>query len=348
MIKPLEWFLLFLGSIAMVAAAGGARAEVNMQDARIKDLVQVRGIRANQLVGVGLVVGLNKSGDSQKSIMTNRVVAGMLNKFGYKVTDQEIAGGSAAAVLVVVEMPTFSRNGDKLDARVSVMGDAKSLAGGVLVSTPLKAGDGQVYGFAQGPVVVSQATGEGARVLTVANIASGAVIEKEFNPMIEVDGKVSLSLKRPDFTTNHRVVEAINKHLRGYYAKSIDITGIDVELPMTFDGRVVEFISEIENLRVAVDQKSVVVINERTGTVVMGGDVLISPVTISHGDLSIAVGGGKSGAAKSEKSVVTMGGTTVNKLVESMNAMGMKPADLIGVMQALQSAGALQADIKFM
>lgn len=300
-------------------------------------------------MGVGLVIGLNQSGDSARSILTNRAAAEMITRLGMKVTTQELAGGSAAVVMVYSDLPAFSRNGDRIDARVSILGDAKSLAGGILVSTPLKAGDGSVYAFAQGPVVVGQANGAGSQVQTVAVVPGGTTVEKEFSPVIEAGGSITLSLRNPDFTTNRRVVEGINRHLKGFFAKSIDVHAIEVEIPTLFDGRTVEFIAEIESLKVQVDQRSIVIINERTGTVVMGGDVVVSPITISHGELSIAVGGAKSGSNdKSGKSVVSMGGSTVGKLIESMNAMGMKPADLVGVMQAIQASGALQAELRFM
>lgn len=314
---------------------------------RVKDLVNIRGIRSNQLTGIGLVVGLNVTGDSARSVMTNRAAAEIVSRLGLKVTSQELSGGSAAVVMVTAEMQPFSRNGDHIDARISVLGDAKSLAGGVLVNTPLKSADGTVFGFVHGPVVVGQASGKGSAVLTVAVVPGGVTIEREFSPVIDSGNHITLSMRKADFTTNHRIVEAVNRHLRGFYAKSVDIGGVEVEVPQMFQERLVEFISEIEGLKVEIDQKSVVVINERTGTIVMGGDVMISPVTIAHGDLSIAVGGAKPGS-KGGKAVVNMGGSTVGKLVESMNALGMKPADLVGVMQAVQAAGALHAELQFM
>jgi flagellar P-ring protein precursor FlgI len=318
------------------------------QEVRIKDLANVRGVRSNQVMGLGLIVGLNKTGDSGASIATNQTATAMLQKMGLKITDKQVTGGVAALVMVTADLPAFSRNGDRLDVRVSTLGDAKSLAGGVLMSSALKANDGQVYGMAHGPVVVGQASGVGVQVQTVATVPSGMVVEREFIPMIDKEGIISLSLRRPDFTTNRRLVESINRHFKGFFATSKDIHGIDVEIPSIYEGRTVEFISELEALKVAVDQKSIVLINERTGTVVMGGDVVISPVTISHGDLSISVGGGGGGAKKKGASVMNLGGSTVSKLIEGMNAMGMKPNDLVGVMQALQSAGALQGELKFM
>ena len=318
------------------------------QDVRIKDLVNVRGVRSNQLMGVGLVVGLSKTGDSVASLSTNKATAAMLQHMGLKVTEQQLTGGNAALVMVTSDLPSFARNGDHVDARVSTLGDAKSLAGGVLMGAALKGQDGQVYAMAQGNVVIGQALGSGVQVQTVAVVPNGAVVEREFLPVIDQDGVITLSLKKPDFTTNRRLVEAINKHFKGFYATSKDVHAVDVEIPTLFQGRTVDFIAEMEGLKVTIDQKAVVIINERTGTVIMGGDVLISPVTISHGDLSISVGGSGGGGKKKGGAVVNMGGTNVSKLIEGMNSMGMKPADLVGVMQALQTAGALQGDLKFM
>jgi flagellar P-ring protein precursor FlgI len=272
----------------------------------------------------------------------------MLQRMGLKVTDKQVTGGNAALVMVTVELPAFARNGDRLDARVSTLGDAKSLAGGVLMSTALKANDGQVYGMAQGSAVVGQASGSGVQVQTVAVAPSAFTVEREFAPVVDRDGVITISLKKPDFTTNRRVVEAINKHFKGFYALSKDVHGIEIQIPEPYQGRTVDFIAELEALRVMVDQRAVVVINERTGTVVMGGDVVISPVTISHGELSISVGGDGGSGKKKGNSLMNFGGSSVSKLVEGMNAMGMKPVDLVGVMQALQSAGALQGELRFM
>ena len=340
----LTWQLvlgILCGVLAVASAAAG-------QEVRIKELANVRGVRSNQLMGIGLVVGLNKTGDSVSSISTSKAAAAMLQRMGLKVTDKQVTGGNAALVMVTVELPAFARNGDRLDARVSTLGDAKSLAGGVLMSTALKANDGQVYGMAQGSVVIGQASGSGVQVQTVAVAPSAFTVEREFAPVVDRDGVITISLKKPDFTTNRRVVEAINKHFKGFYALSKDVHGIEIQIPEPYQGRTVDFIAELEALRVIVDQRAVVVINERTGTVVMGGDVVISPVTISHGELSISVGGDGGSGKKKGNSLMNFGGSSVSKLVEGMNAMGMKPVDLVGVMQALQSAGALQGELRFM
>ncbi len=335
--------IIFIAS-ALVGLSNMAQA----QDVRIKDLVNVRGVRSNQLMGVGLVVGLNKSGDSAASLSTNKATAAMLQRMGLKVTDQQVTGGNAALVMVTVDLAAFSRNGDRATVRVSTLGDAKALSGGILMSTALKGQDTQVYGMAQGPVVVGQASGTGVQVQTVANVPNGLTVEREFVPVVDKDGVITLSLIRPDFTTNRRLVEVINKHFKGFFANSVDIHAISVDIPPIYAGRTVDFMAEVEGLKVGVDQKAVVIINERTGTIVMGGDVAVSPVTIAHGDLTISVGGSGGGGKKNGASIVKVGGSSVSKLIEGLNAMGMKPTDLIGVMQALQSAGALQGELQFM
>ncbi len=345
-VNILVWTFKIILSLAMVFLIP---ALSRAQDVRVKDLANVRGVRSNQLMGVGLVVGLSKTGDSAASLSTNKATAAMLQRMGLKVTEQQLTGGTAALVMVTTDLPAFSRNGDHMDVRVSTLGDAKGLSGGILMSTALKAQDGQVYAMAQGPVVVGQASGAGTQVQTVAVVPNGLTVEREFIPLVDRDGVITLSLKRPDFTTNRRMVEVINKHFKGFFASSKDHHAVDIQIPTMFEGRTVDFIAELELLKVAVDQKAVVLINERTGTVVMGGDVVISPVTISHSDLSISVGSsGGGGGKKKGGSVVNIGGANVSKLIEGMNSMGMKPADLIGVMQALQSAGALQGELRFM
>jgi flagellar P-ring protein precursor FlgI len=314
------------------------------QDVRIKDLVHVRGVRTNQLVGFGLVVGLSNSGDSRKSIATNKATATMLSKLGMATRPEDVSSGSVAGVIVTAELPVFSRNGDRIDVKISTIGDAKSLAGGTLLMTPLRAGDGQVWVVASGSVAVGQASGSGPQVLTVAAVPGGGVVERDHAPAFAPSGKIILSLRDPDFTTNSRLVDAVNSHFREFVARSLDPATIEVTVPEIWTDRTVEFQAELEGLRVRVDRRAVVVLNERTGTVVMGADVSISSVAISHGSLSIQVGG-KKGA---DQGVVNVSGTTVGKLVETLNNLGVRPADLVGIVQALRASGALQADIKFL
>ena len=310
---------------------------------RIKDLVHIKGLRNNYLSGFGLVVGLRSTGDSKKSIATQKAFANMLTRMGMKTSIEDVVPGSMAVVLVTAELPPFAKIGDRLDIKVSVIGDARSLAGGTLVLTPLKAGDGEIYALAQGPVVVGQASGAGPQVLTVARSPQGALIEREFSPVIDDNKILTLMLNHPDFTTCSRVVEEINKHLNGFFASTKDHGSVRVQIPEFFGDRTVEFVAEIENLKVDVDSKSIIVLNERTGTVVMGSNVLISPVSIAHGDLTIRVGNKPSG-----KGLINLPSATVGDLVESLNAIGVKPPDLIGILQALHAAGALNAEIKFL
>ena len=339
----LFWIAVALVTLFALFNATPVRAE----DSRLKDLVNIRGVRPNQLIGYGLVVGLNGTGDSRKSLSTNKAAASMLTKLGSRTTTDEAVSGSMASVIVTSELPAFSRNGDRIDVRLSTVGDAKSLAGGTLILTPLRAGDSQIYAAAQGPVVVGQASGNGPQVLTVATVPGGAFVEREFLPELAANDALILSLKTPDFTTNARIADQINKFFRGFFARSIDSASIEVTVPENYFDRKVEFISEMELLPIAVDRKAIVVVNERTGTVVMGSDVIISPVSIAHGSLTIQVGTAKGGKAGELKSVVPLGGTTVGKLIETMNSLGVKPGDLVGILQAINAAGALQAELRF-
>lgn len=319
--------------------------------ARIKDLTIVRGVRSNFLNGIGLVVGLKATGDSNKSLATNRAVANMLTRMGMQTKANEVAAGNMAAVMVTADLPPFARIGSTIDVKVSAIGDAKSLAGGTLILTPLRAGDAKVYAMAQGAVVVGQAGGNGAQVLTVARVPAGAMVEREFLPQVGIHGVITLALKEPDFTTATRIAERINLELKEFVAVAKDVASVEVMVPMDFQDNVVGFLSEIEALHVDVDVKAVVVVNERTGTIVMGRDVVIQPIAIAHGDLTIKIDNpkGKQGADKrGGQSLVELKGATVGDLLESINALGVKPADLIGILQTIHAAGALQADLRFL
>ena len=316
------------------------------QDARIKDLVNVRGNRGNQLTGFGLVVGLAGSGDAASSLVTSRATVNLMNRLGMSAKNGPIPTQSIAAVVVTAELPAFAKNGDKIPVKVSTLGNAKSLAGGTLLLTELKAGDGDVYVVAQGSLVIGPADGVGPKVLTSATLPVGGVVEREFTPDILANGRIHLSLRNPDFTTNARIVEKINSHFKGFYAVSKDPSQIEVSLPVNYSDNLIEFIAEMEGIRVEFDQRAVVVMNEKTGTVVMGSDVVISKVSISHGDLSISVGGGKKSDKK--EALVSIKGTTVGDLVEKLNALGAKPTDLVSILQAIHVAGALNADLKIM
>lgn len=320
-------------------------------ESRIKDLTIVRGVRSNYLNGFGLVVGLKGTGDSNKSLATNRAVANMLTRLGMQTKANEVAAGNLAAVMVTADLPAFARIGSTIDIKVSALGDAKSLAGGTLILTPLRAGDAEVYAMAQGAVVVGQANGNGAQVLTVARVPSGAIVEREFLPKVGTKGLITLALKDPDFTTATRIAEKINSELKEFAAVAKDVASVEIMVPEDFQHDVVGFLSEIESMTVDADTKAVVVINERTGTVVMGSDVTIQPVAIAHGDLSIKIEDPKNKKAAGKaanQTVVQLQAATVGDLLDTMNALGVKPADLIGILQTIHAAGALKADLRFL
>ncbi len=320
-------------------------AELFAQSTRIKDLVNIRGQRSNSLIGFGLVIGLNASGDSPSSFSTNRALGSMLSRLGMAPDSSPLLTRAVAAVVVTAELPAFVQVGDRIDVKVSTIGDSKSLAGGTLLLTPLKAGDGQFYATAEGPIVVGQATGAGAKTQTVAFMAGGGLIERDFAPELLRDGAIDLSLKNADFTTSYRVSQAINLAFRDLIATAVDPAHVRVRLPDDYSGRLTAFIATLEALSVESDLKALVVVNERTGTVVIGGDVRISEVVVSHNGLSIAVGSGKS--AKKENLVPVQGGT-IGDLVKGLNQMGVKPEDLVSILQSLHASGALKADLKLL
>ena len=311
------------------------------QETRIKDLINIRGVRSNSLVGYGIVIGLGGTGDSAASIISKKAVASMLTHMGIHSAKEDIVPGNYAAVIATAELPPFAKIGDRIDVRISANADAKSLAGGTLISTPLQGGDGHTYSFAQGPVMVGQATGSGTGVLTVARVPSGGSIEREFIPNFAPQGILTLSLLSADFTTNNRITLAINQTFKGFYATSTSPASIEVRVPPLFSHSLIAFVAELENIRVAVETKSMVVLNERTGTVVLGNDVQISPVTIAHGDLSIVV-------EKEKHTVIHVEGTTVGELIQALNQLGAKPQDLGVILQTLHAAGALHGEIKIL
>ena len=336
MVKLCQFCLVFL----LLIASTGESATT-----RLKDLVRVRGVRSNFVNGFGLIVGLKGTGDSKKSLTTNKMIANMLTRMGMKTRESEVVAGNMAAVLVTGELPPFARIGDLFDVKVSAIGDARSLAGGTLILTTLHAGNSEVYAVAQGSVVVGQASGSGPQVLTVARVPQGASVEREFQPSIANHGEIMLTMMRPDFTTAARIAETINTNLKGFYATPKDVGSIEVLLPPDFQGRLVEFVAELEAMRVEDDSRAVVVVNERTGTVVMGANVVVQPVAVSHGDLTIKVG--NKPAKGAGKSVVSMGGATVGELLETLNSLGVKPPDLVGILQSLHAAGAINAELRF-
>ena len=323
-------------------------AALEASAARLKDIANVRGVRSNQLVGYGVVVGLAGTGDS-KSEFTNKSIERMLDRLGVKVQGKDVSSKSVAAVIVTADLPPFARSGNKLDITVSTLGDASSLKGGTLVQTPLRAADQQVYAVSQGPLVVGY-SGTGVHE-TVARLPNGAMIERDVGQEFASRKMFRLTLHNPDFTTAARVVKIINKELAGKFATAADAGTVDVVSPPAYEGKGVELLATIESLDINPDQAAVVVVNEKTGTVVIGQGVKISRVAISHGDLTVKVGadGAQTSSKKDGDRVMIMDeSANVGDIVKAMNKFGVTPRDLITILQSIKAAGALHGDLEIL
>ncbi|EIZ78716.1 flagellar basal body P-ring protein [Novosphingobium sp. Rr 2-17] len=340
---------------------------------RIKDIVDIENVRSNQLVGYGLVVGLAGTGDRMRNTpFTEESMLAMLERMGVSVRGTEMKTQNVAAVSISATMPPFARAGSQIDVQISSLGDASSLQGGTLLVSSLRALDGEIYAVAQGPVALSgfKAQGAGASVTrgvsTSARIAGGAIIEREVNFAFKSASSLKLALKNPDFTTAQRIAAVINQRFPGT-AEVLDPATVEIAPRGGFSGSLISLMSDVENLEVNVDQPARIVINEASGTVVMGSDVQISPVAIAQGGLTISVtetpvasqpaplSGGTTAVLPrtsinvddgSGKSLALLkDGASLKSLVSGLNTLGVSPRDLITILQAVKSAGALQAEI---
>lgn len=320
---------------------------------RIKDLARFVGIQSNSLIGYGLVIGLSGTGDSAASMSTNRAAAQMLTRLGAVAAPQEVATKNLAAVIVTAELKPFAQIGDRIPVRVSAVGDAKSLLGGTLILTPLKAADGNTYATAQGHLSSGSAlsgasggkTAADSPVKTVALSEAGSVV-RVFETSVLQRGQMEISLKDPDFTTASRIAQAVNRYYSSFIASARNAGQVAVTIPEgIFDNpsfQLVDFVATLEQIRVDADRRARIVIAERTGTIVLGGEVRIAPVAISHGYLEISVKDGKNRVGSIE------GGPSVAELVRSLNALGAGPKDLVSIVQALERAGAINAELEFL
>jgi flagellar P-ring protein precursor FlgI len=336
------------GSFSLSAASlfmGIALSATSVEAARLKDICNIRGVRSNQLVGYGVVVGLNGTGDS-KSEFTNKSIERMLDRLGVKIQGKDVSSKSVAAVIITAELPPFARSGNKLDITVSTLGDSSSLKGGTLVQTPLRAADQQVYAVAQGSLLVGH-SGTGVHE-TSARLPNGAMIERDIGQEFASRKMFRLTLHNPDFTTAARVVKIINKELAGKYGTALDAGTVDVVSPPPYEGRGVELLALIESLDINPDQAARVVVNEKTGTVVIGAGVKVSKVAISHGDLTVKVGGAEGAKKDGEKVMVMDESANVGDIVKAMNKFGVSPKDLITILQSIKAAGALHGDLEIL
>jgi flagellar P-ring protein precursor FlgI len=342
---------------------------------RLKELVSLEGVRENQLIGYGIVVGLKGTGDRQQTLFTAQSLANMLQEMGVTVNPTLILVKNTAAVMVTATLPPFAQSGMQIDATVAAMGDSASLQGGLLLMTSLRGIDGQVYSIAQGPVVTGGFIAGGAGNTqtvnhpTVGRIPSGAIVERP-SPSIEPTKEVRLQLHDADFTTAARIAEVVNHHFTAdtHGIAHADNSGlVSVTIPADFTTHTTEFIAELEALTVQTDRPAKVVINERTGTIVMGKEVRVSPVAIMHGDLTVEIqttydvsqpGPFSSGTTQvtpqvavgvreeKARNVVLKEGATVEELVRALSSIGSTPRDIIAILQSLRAAGALESEIE--
>jgi flagellar P-ring protein FlgI len=344
---------------------------------RIKDLVSVEGVRENQLVGYGLVVGLNGTGDTLNNTpFTRQSLQAMLERLGVNIRGANLRTANVAAVMVTSNLPAFSTQGTRVDVTVSALGDAQSLQGGTLLVTPLLGADGEVYAVAQGSVAIAgfQAQGEAASVTrgvpTVGRISNGALIEREVVFALKEAKSLRLSLHNPDFTTAKRIAGVINDFIGGASAEPTDPATVVLQLPRNYNGNIIQLLTEVEQLRVDPDQRARIVIDERSGIIVMGKDVKVSTVAVAQGNLTVTItespvvsqpnplANGQTVVVPRTNIQVDTGngaqlgivkqGVTLKELVDGLNALGIGPRDMIAILQAIKAAGALQADIEVM
>ncbi|MGB9822402.1 flagellar basal body P-ring protein FlgI [Thermodesulfovibrio sp.] len=363
--------VLFFIFLAIFLFISNASAE------RIKDIANWAGIRENQLVGYGLVVGLNGTGDKDGTYLY-QPIANMLSRMGITVNVKDLKGKvkNVAAVMVTAKLSTNVRPGTKIDVQVSSIGDAKSLQGGTLLMTPLTGPDGEVYAVAQGPVSIGGfiAAGRAAQAIknhqNVGYIPEGAIVEKAVPVNLNAKNELQLLLQFPDITTARNIAEKINDTFKTGIAKALDPSTVAVSVPLNYRGNVLDFMAEIEKIEVSTDLPARVVINERTGTVVIGSHVKITPVALSHGGLTITiketpeviqppplaherartetVPRTEVKVEEKQASLLEVKGSTVGELVKALNALGVTPKDLISILEALKTSGALKADLIIM
>ena len=368
-------FLTRLAFLALGAVLTAAPMPV-VAYSRVKDLTEIQGIRDNMLIGYGLVVGLNGTGDSLKNApFTQQSIQTMLERLGVNTRGQTMQTKNVAAVMVTANLPAFAGQGSRVDVSVSAMGDAKNLQGGTLLVTPLLGADGQVYALGQGPVAIGGFSAQGDAgsvtrgVPTAGRISNGATVEKETGFTLASMSSLKLSLRNPDLTTATRIASAVNSYLGSHIAVANDPSNVELALPANYPGGVMGLLTDIEQVKVDPDQPAKVIIDENSGVIVMGADVRISTIAIAQGNLTIRVQEtpqvsqpapfSNTGTtevvprtsiqiddSKGNKMTVLHPGVSLQSMVDGLNALGVGPRDIISILQAIKAAGALQADIQ--
>lgn len=363
------WPLLLavaLSTLLPLAMPGSAGA------VRIKDIATFSGVRDNQLVGYGLVVGLGGTGDKKESVFTVSSMVNMLERMGVAVDPKQLKPKNVASVMVTARMPVSAKPGARLDVTVSSMGDATSLLGGVLLQTPLKGVDGKIYGLAQGSLALGgfSAEGQAARaqknITTVGLIPGGAIIERGVPFEFNQQDRLTLNLSTADFSTAQQVAERLNAAMGGRYANAVDASTVAMDVPPNYRGNLVPLMASVENIEVAPDAPARVVVDEKTGTVVLGRDVRISRVAVAHGSLQVTVQESQQvsqpapfsqgqtvvtpqtnvNVREENRRLMMIEGATLQELVDGLNAIGATPRDLISILRAMKVAGALHAELE--
>jgi flagellar P-ring protein precursor FlgI len=367
-VKPSSLLVMFVALLLVAFTPGNARA------VKVRDLVDIVGARENQLVGYGVVTGLNGTGDDITAPFATQSLRALLRRLGVQIDARQIRLKNVAAVIVTANIPAFARNGSKLDIVVSSMGNAKSLRGGVLIQTPLRGADRRTYAVGQGPLVLggfSASGGSGSsvqeNVTTTARIPNGALIEREIKTTFAVEGRVQLALRAPNFDTAQRICDGLNKAMGEGTARPLDGGSIEVKAPSELKNKPVELVSKLGDIDVEPGSVARVVLNERTGTIVAGGDVRLSPVAIAQGGITISV---KESKEVSQPGILSRGNTaevkrtdieateqkppaltyvnaaaSLAEVAQALSTFGVTPRELGSILQALKAAGALRAEI---
>lgn len=371
---PNRLFRTIAASLVSAALILAPIASTQAAPARIKDIVDMEGIRENQLIGYGLVVGLNGTGDSlNNSPFTRQSLQSMLERMGVNTQGENVRTANVAAVMVTANLPPFATQGSRMDVSISAIGDADSLQGGTLLVTPLLGADGEVYALAQGPVLINgfSAQGDAASVVsgvpTTGRISSGALIEREIDFHLGSQSSLRLALRNPDLTTARRIALAVNDFIGAPTAIPEDPATVRLTLPRNFNGNIVDLLTDIEQLIVQTDQPAKIVIDENSGIIVMGKDVRVSSVAVAQSNLTVTIAEnpevvqpnplslGETAVEPNTNLNVNQSDTalqvveesvTLQQLVDGLNALGISPRDLIAILQAIKATGALQAEIE--
>ncbi|WP_255484141.1 flagellar basal body P-ring protein FlgI [Granulicella sp. 5B5] len=355
-----DFYTLCLVSLCIALSAVSHASDYSRQ-VLIRDITEVEGVRSNQLVGYGLVVGLHGTGDSQQTYLTVQTLANAMQRMGIQITPSIVVVRNVAAVFVTADLPPFSRPGMDIDITVSSIGDARSLEGGVLLLTSLRGVDGEAYAQGQGPLTIggyTQGGGLNSKVMrhpTVGTIADGGIVERDAAVDISHLQTVSLLLRNPDFTSARHVADAVNREFGKTISHAVDSRRIDVSVAESGVSSVPVLLSRIQGLAVEVQPAAKVVVNERTGTIVLGGDVTLSPVVVMQAGLTIQILPSLAGTAPqapsstnvpSGQTVQMQAGASVDELLKGLRVIGASSQDILAILQAIKAAGGLQADLE--